>query len=340
MPTDHPTPEELERFLLNRPDPVPPGVPDSSTVPPGTPGRKGEIALHLLAGCAACFRQLRALGWDDERLDRLLIVPSPEPDEDSDEPDQDRRRSPTRGRRARYNYDRAFARAEEALAKLLAGGPLPERADREGIRELAPLVAALDAIPPEERERRVLEDSRLARPRLVHYLIERSQRARRRDPAIMLQHANLARLTAEACSARAAGGTRRLADLRAMAWSEYGAALRTGARWSEASRALAEAEHWRARGTGDPLLRAVLLRHLISLRRDERCRDENLALLKETERVYRSLGRERELAVALHDLSLLYAELGDADRAVSVLSRGGDLASSAHAPGLLRRTFG
>jgi len=125
-----------------------------------------------------------------------------------------------------------------------------------------------------------------------------------------------------------------------MAWSEYGAALRAGARWSEASRALTEAEHWRARGTGDPLLRAALLRHLISLRRDERCREENLPLLKETERIYRSLGRERELAVALHDLSLLYAELGDADRAVSVLSRGGDLAASTHAPGLLRRTLG
>src|ERR1700730_7015885 len=88
MPADHPTPEELERFLLNRPDPLPTV---STAAPPGTPspapsavsGHKREIALHLLAGCAACFRRLRALGWDDERLDRLLIVPYSQTDPES-----------------------------------------------------------------------------------------------------------------------------------------------------------------------------------------------------------------------------------------------------------------
>jgi hypothetical protein len=325
MPPDHPTPEELELFLLNRLD-------------PRQPGRKREVARHLLSGCASCSRQLRALGWDDERLDRLLILPSPKDERvtaDAAEPAADRERNPSSRRRQRYDYDRAFARAEEAVAELLAHG---EPSDPRAARELAPLVAELDSTPAEEQERRVLDDARLARPRLVHHFIARSQRARSRDPLTMLRQANLARLTAEACSAPVAGGARRLADLRALAWSEYGLALRVGARWSEASRAFTEAEHWRARGTGDPLLRAALLRHLIiSLRREERGREESLDLARDAERIYRLLGRERELAVALHDLSLLYAELGDADRAVSVLSHGADPSTSRHAPGLLRR---
>jgi hypothetical protein len=324
MPIDHPTPQELESFLLNRPDAVP---------PPVRLTRKKEIALHLLGGCAACSRQLRALGWDPERLDRLLIVPSPGSEPEGSEPAPPRPGGTSRGRRVRYNYDRAFARAEQALAEILTRGQLPERE----ARELAPLIAELDATPAEEREHRVTDEARLAQPRLVHYFIARSRRAHRRDPMTMLQQANLARLTAEACSAPSAGGARRLADLRAMAWGEYGSALRVGAHWHEAARALSQAEHWRARGTGDPLLRASLLRHLISLRHEERWRDERLHLLAEPERIYRSLGRERELAAALRELSLLYAELGDAERAVSVLSRGGDLLAGAHTPGLLRR---
>ena len=296
MPTDHPLPEQLESFLLNRSDAL-------------VAGRRREVARHLLTGCGFCARQLHALGWDETRLNRLLIVPAARPEddeeahgEDDEEDEEGEKERQGARRRGRYNYDRAFARAEEAVTQLLAAGQVP---DRLAARELAPLLAELDSSSPEEQERRMLDDSRLARPLLVHCLIERSRRARPRDLLTMLRQANLARLSAEACSAPAAGGRRRLADLRALAWSEYGSALRLGVRLAEASRALGEAERWRQRGTGDPLLRAALSRHLAALR----------------------------------DLSLLYAALGDADQAARTLSRRrGHLFTPASAVALFRHT--
>src|SRR5919112_1061069 len=99
---DHPTVEDLAGFLR-----------EASR--PGHAARNAKILRHLLAECRVCHDQLDAMGWSSSRLGHLVYLPG-RTDEREEQP---------RARANGHNYDRAFARAEQAIDDFLAVAPLP-----------------------------------------------------------------------------------------------------------------------------------------------------------------------------------------------------------------------
>jgi tetratricopeptide (TPR) repeat protein len=292
MHSDHPTVEELQGFLLSRPHR------DSAM-------RNMRVTRHLLAGCAECQRRIRASGWEEDRLERLLTLPAAEVDE------------PT-ARALDFDYERAFAVADRAVAEFLAtehlGEQLPERT-------LDALLTELGFLPRSEQLRLIADDPRFARPRLVLRLIEQSHAARYHDPTAMVELADQARVVAGACSSEAAGGVRRLADLRSLAWSQYGAALRVVGKLGAAEKALAEAESRRELGTGDPLLLAAVREKMAALHTHERRLDSALALAEEACQIYRDLGEGHDLASCMVLKANAYYLAGETESAVRLLNR-------------------
>src|SRR4029077_6863108 len=161
---DHPTTEDFAVFL-------------STTSRPGNTAGNIQIVHHLLADCADCRRQLEAMGWASRRLERLLSLPGADPFQ------------PAESNGACYNYDIAFAKADEILRDLLTESPALER-------PVEALWAELNAQPAEEQFR-LIETSRHAHPQMVRWLIDRSHAARYEAPARMLHLAELARRAAE-----------------------------------------------------------------------------------------------------------------------------------------------
>jgi tetratricopeptide (TPR) repeat protein len=292
MLNDHPTPEELRAFLLSQPDR------DSAQ-------RNMRVTRHLLAGCGECQRRIRASGWEEERLERLLTLPAAEVDE------------PTAAARG-FDYERAFGGAETAVAEFMATQRLTETLSE---RTADALLAELGFLSHQDRLRHAAEDRRFARPGLVHRLLERSYAQRHRDPAAMLELADLARVIADVCSTEATGGARRRIDLQSLAWSHYGNALRVGAKLAAAEHALAEAERWRERGTGDPLLRARLREHLAALHIHQRRVDSALAMAEEACQIYRDLGEGHELARSMVHKATAYHLAGETESEVRLLNR-------------------
>jgi tetratricopeptide (TPR) repeat protein len=304
MNMQHPTVEALEALLLSKPRPQ--AASDT------------QVIRHLLAACPVCTERLYSSGWTDRRVDRLLTLPRAEADEPS---------AAAQG----YDYDQAFTNAETATAEFLAA----ERpAEQPGGRTVDALVAELGFLPAEEQTRRVAEP-RFAHLRLVHRLIERSHEARHRDASAMLHFANLARLAADACSAGAEGSRRRLADLRALAWGQYGNALRVHARLADAESALAQAESWRAQGTGDPLVRARLLNYLVTARITERRIESAIALVEEASQIYRDLGETHELAITMVQRGNALTHIGELEQAMRLFSRAIPLIDQERDPHLL-----
>src|SRR5690349_8433534 len=99
----HPTIPEFQAFLRDASHPV--------NVAPNA-----RITRHLLAGCPICREQLNQMGWERERLERLLTLRASEAEIPLSE---------------RYNYSLAFAGAERALAAFFAKGRAPEVAAEE-----------------------------------------------------------------------------------------------------------------------------------------------------------------------------------------------------------------
>jgi len=124
---------------------------------------------------------LRAIGWDERRLERLVIYPA------------EREKDGVATAEDHYDYSRAFAAAEQALYASFARGRPGESPPEELLAELAPL-------PQEEQERWVAMDRRFADPRLVQRLCEMSHAVRYESAARMLHLAKLALLAAEACT--------------------------------------------------------------------------------------------------------------------------------------------
>jgi tetratricopeptide (TPR) repeat protein len=289
---DHPTAEELQAFLLSR------HQADGAA-------RNLRITRHLLAGCAECRRRIHDGGWQEDRLERLLTLPAAEVDEPS-------------AASSGLDYDRAFAAADRAVGEFLATARL---AEQPSDRTLDALLAELGFLPRSEQLRRAAEDPRFARPRLVHRLLERSHAARYHDAVEMLELADLARVIAGACSAEAAGGAQRLADLQARAWGQYANALRVRGDLAAAGRALAAADSWRERGTGDPMLRARVREYTAALHIYERRIESALALAEEAGQIYRDLGEGHELARSMVQKALAYVFAGEPASAIRLLNR-------------------
>ena len=303
---NHPTAEDFEGFLQN----------------PSRPGQgalNAQMVRHLLADCPICCEQLEMKGWPSSRLERVVYLAG-NPSYQEIQPERPAQNG--------YNYDRAFARAEEAVADFLAVTPEPACAPEQ-------LMAELDAVPLEGQERLLETDDRFASPHLVKRLIERSHRARYEDPEKMLHWANLSRNLSMRCMEARVGGVAKLADLRARGWSQLGNALRVAGRLIEAREAMGAAREQLAKGTGDPALRALLIEQMASLYVFERSFDVAVKILGEAAEIYRDLGESHALARTLVQEAIASLYAGEPESAVVLLNRAIPLIDQEEDPHLL-----
>lgn len=305
MHEHHPTQREFEMLLR-------PGDP-----PVGTPEGRW-VVRHLLAECNVCRERLHGMGWRGRRLQRLLDL----------RPDLDASRTEVPYIGEAFSYDGAFAAAEQALADYFAPSRPSERSPEDLLTELATLAM-------EEQVRRVSSESRFASPEFVRYLVDRSHAVRYEDAQCMLYLAMLAHLAAEACTAAVVGSERRLADVRARGWGQFGNALRVRGRMAEAEDAFAIAQRYGEAGTGDPPLRARLLEQLMSLRIFQRRFDEAIELAEAAGEIYREIGDVHSLASTLVQKAIATLYSGDPETGVRVLNRAIPLVDHEEDPHLL-----
>jgi tetratricopeptide (TPR) repeat protein len=302
---DHPTIDDFETLFLSAPRQG------------QAPGR-ALATRHLLAGCPSCREQLREAGLDEERLYRLVSLSA-----------EDVRRADEREPAwAGFNYGEAFAGAERALAELF-GQDCPLEIEPEA------LLADLLGLPENQQARAAAHDPRFAHPEVVRSLIDRSHLMRYDDPRRMVHLADLARLTAEACTTAQVGSEARLADLHARGWMQYGTALRVCGDLREADDALATAQRFSAAGTHDPLLRARLLEHLASLRTFQGQFREAVKMADRAGEFYRELGESHSLASTMVQKAIACLYSGETEAAVSTLNRAIPLVDPEENPYLL-----
>jgi tetratricopeptide (TPR) repeat protein len=307
MLNDHPTAEDFEGFLL-----------DPSR--PGQGARNAQMVRHLLADCPICCEQLEMRGWPSSRLERMVHLAG----DSSSYQEIQSERSAQNG----YSYDRAFAKAEESVADFLMATPEPACSPEQ-------LMAEMDAVSLESQERLLDTDERFASPHLVKRLIERSHRARYDDPEKMLHWAQLSRNLSMRCTEATAGGTAKLADLRARGWSQLGNALRVGGRLIEARESMGAAREHLAKGTGDPSLRAFLMEQMASLHVFERSFDVAIKILGDAAEIYRELGESHALARTLVQEAIASLYAGEPESAVALLNRAIPLIDQEEDPHLL-----
>jgi tetratricopeptide (TPR) repeat protein len=296
---DHPSGKDLESFLKGASGPSP-------------RASNAQVMRHLLSECPICRERLRVMGWDGRRIARLL-----EPVEVDAPPAADR-----------FDYSRAFAKAEQAVSALLT----PERSETETADEV---LACLEGLTEDEQVRQVSSGGVFASPMVVRALIDRSQDLRFRDAEAMLHLASLSRLAAEACTAETAGNEPRLADLKARGWAQYGNALRISGRPLEAEKAFSASERHREAGTGDPVLRAWLLEKTTSLAIFKSSFDEAVEMSGEAGDIYQELGEAHLLGSTLVQKAIAELYSGATESAVRLLNQAIPLIDCEEDPNLL-----
>lgn len=258
-----------------------------------TAEERASIVRHLFARCPSCCALLHEAGWPAGVIGGEAL-PAPVPSA----------------------YDEAFAAAEKSVLAILERRPPPVRK----------LLAELERLPVERQEMRVRNGDRFASVELAWALIAKSHEVRFADGTAMLQYARLAVAAAEGAAARAAASRpateaerSRFADCCARAWGQLANAQRASSALRESEQSFATAVRHLLAGTGDPELRAWLLRHLSSLRVYQRAFAEAIALLTECVELYRRLGDAKGEASALMSLSLARIYSGDAESALPEL---------------------
>lgn len=303
MSTSHMDVKDFEGFLR-------------STSRPGNTARNARVMRHFLAGCSVCREHLTAMGWESKRIERLLHIPGAE----SLEANRPMART--------YNYDKAFAQADQSLNAFLATGKPEETSSINLWAEILP-------IPADEQKRRVSGERRFASSQFARHLIDLSHALRYTDTEEMLHLADLARLVAENCSAETLGNEERLADLRLRAWGHFGNSLRVCGKFREAEEALATAEQYRRQGTGDLLLRARLFEQIASLRIFQGHFEQAISLNEEACQIYEEIGELHLLASSMVQRAIASLYAGEPENAVRALNRAIPLIDCEEDPHLL-----
>ena len=243
-----------------------------------------QVFRHLLAGCAACQRELRLAHWHTEAREMELAHANVTP----------------LGPRTDI-YEEAFAAMHRTAMNAI------ERLHVEA----NVLLAELNALSPEEREFRVRNLRRYADGKLAAALVEKSFELRYSDLPSMLHYARLAVAVAEAATPETAGGRSLLADGRARAWAQLGNAQRIHGDLDKAEWCFAAATQHLEAGSGDAQPRAWVARLLASLRIAQRALRDAIELNREAARLYRRLRDRTGEATAL--LGGAWAQIVDGD---------------------------
>jgi tetratricopeptide (TPR) repeat protein len=287
---DHPTVRDFESFLgtLSR---------------PAGRARDPQILRHLLAECPDCRASLGTLGWSEQRLSLLTS-------RDGDSFREEFKPPAANG----YDYERAFAAADRAVAALLTQ-------EKPGEPPADSLLAELLALPTNRQAQHVAGQSRFGSPPFIRLLIQQSHAARYRNAEQMLHLAGLARLAAESCAPEQAGNALRLADLQARAWGQYGNALRVCGKPREAEEAFAAAQACRQMGTADPVLRAWLFEKITPLYILRERYEDAVELCEQAAQIYHELGENHLLASTLVQKAVACVYSGQTAVAVRTLNQ-------------------
>ena len=243
-----------------------------------------QVFRHLLAGCAACQRELRLSNWHSEAREMELTLANVAPLGPSAD-----------------TYEEAFAAMQRTAMTAL------ERRHAEA----NVLLAELNALSPEEREFKVRNLRRYADGKLAAAMVEKSFELRYSDLPSMLHYARLAVAVAEAATPETAGGRSLLADGRARAWAQLGNAQRIHGDFDKAEWCFAAATQRLEAGSGDAQPRAWVTRLLASLRIAQRALRDAIELNREAARLYRRLRDRTGEATAL--LGGAWAQIVDGD---------------------------
>ena len=167
---------------------------------------------------------------------------------------------------------------------------------------------------------------------LFEQLLERGQEQNFEDPAA---GEGLALLALEITDRLEGFSDERLEDLRSRAWASVANARRVRSDLRGAEEAFAIAFSLLARGTGEPMERAVLLDLKASLLRAQRRFAGALQLLARAIRIFRQLGEKHRAGRSLINMSIVYRYAGEAERAIPLLYEALDLIDSSREPRLL-----
>jgi tetratricopeptide (TPR) repeat protein len=213
---------------------------------------------------------------------------------------------------------------------------LAERARQldEERREAPSLCAALLAAPAGQREACLRDDARLRTWGVLERLVEQSAETAIQSPPRSEEQARLAlRLSDLLDRDRHPGAL--IEDLRARAWAHLGNARRVGSDLRGAAAAFAAAATHLARGTGDPLERALLLDLEASLLRDQRRFREAQTLLRRAVGIFLHEGEKHRAGRSLVNLSTVHEHAAAPEQAIEPLHRALGLIDGEAEPRLL-----
>ncbi len=252
------------------------------------------VLRHLVAGCGPCQRALRLVGWHSEREEMRLTLGNVVP------------AGPPPG-----SYDGALTAAKLKTLSAFDRRHAPVK----------DLLAELDSMAPEEREFKVRNLRRYFVGQLALALVDRSFELRYSDPARVLHYARLAVAVAEVARPETSGGRSLLTDCRARALAQLGNAHRICGQLAAAESCFATSSRYVQEGSGDPEVRAWVVRLLASLRTTQRAFEEAVSLNAEAALVYRRLGDRLGEATTLIGLAWAKIAAGDPEPAIPPLQR-------------------
>lgn len=213
-----------------------------------------------------------------------------------------------------------YGEAFEAAARNLRRQALALAGEREAaVGRLAELMAA----PVEVREV-LLQEKSFQTWGLLELLVDRSWEASLEDPALAGDLAELA-LRLGGLLNPAHYRPELVEDLRARAWISLGNARRLTSDLSGAEEAFRSATVHLARGTGDPIERAILLDREASLRRAQRRFADALDCITKAIGLFLRNGEKHRAGRSMVNLSLIHSYAGETAASIEVLTQALDL---------------
>ncbi|HEX4966441.1 MAG TPA: tetratricopeptide repeat protein [Thermoanaerobaculia bacterium] len=198
--------------------------------------------------------------------------------------------------------------------------------------EAVSLLAELLEHPGGRRQWIVRNHPRFQTWGLFEQLLERSHEHNFDDPAA---GEGLALLALEITDRLEGFSADRLEDFRARSWASVANARRVRFDLRGSEEAFAIAFSHLARGTGEPMERAVLLDLKASLLRAQRRFADSLRLLARAIRIFRQLGERHRAGRSLVNMSIVHFFAGESKQAIPLLYEALDLIDASREPRLL-----
>jgi tetratricopeptide (TPR) repeat protein len=263
-------------------------------------GSEHRSLLEHVAACSAC-------------VDRLQVLMN-----------QHRRDAQGEGK---ASYEEVLDRGQQVLE------------DRQAVleRERSDAPALFVELMGASSEQRILLLSNLRRFHtwgLFELLIERSLEMGVRDPAFAEELAFLS-LRASDSLDFSYYGTKLIEDLRARAWAHLANSRRIRSDLNGAEEAFERAEKHLAKGTRDPVEKAILLDLKASLRRGQRRFEESLRLLRRAVTIFVQYGHHHRAGRTLVNMSVVHHCLGKPEDGIPLLDRALELINPEQEPRLL-----